>query len=239
MFEELDPKNQSGVDNQGLKAPEDLFEKNVDTNEKKVDDIFRDTEPSQKPPILQPKSADQIAREGAALAEEEKKASLRNLLILTVAAVIFLAIAIGGYFFVLSMLSREKAVDLNSINTTENLNVIKEDSDINNTDNNYLPIEPVASELDNAVENNDIVVEEEIDKDTDQDGLLDSEETSLGTDLNLVDTDGDELFDREEAKIYKTDPLNPDTDADGYKDGEEVKGGYNPNGAGKLFELPQ
>ena len=42
----------------------------------------------------------------------------------------------------------------------------------------------------------------------------------------------------EEVKIYNTDPLNPDTDGDTYLDGEEVKGGYNPNGSGKLFELP-
>jgi hypothetical protein len=238
MFEELDPKNQSGKDNQELKAPEDLYEKKIDLNEKKVDDIFRDTEPFQKPSILQPKSADQIAREGVALAEEEKRASLRNLLYLTVAAVIFLVIAIGGYFFVISLLSREKAVEQNSVNTTESINVIKDDTDINNINSNYLPIEPVATEQDNIDENNGII-EEEIDKDTDQDGLLDSEEISIGTDFNLVDTDGDGLFDREEVKIYRTDPLNPDTDADGYKDGEEVKGGYNPNGTGKLFEFPQ
>lgn len=49
--------------------------------------------------------------------------------------------------------------------------------------------------------------------DSDNDGLIDLEELSFGTDLN-----------------------NPDTDGDRYSDGEEVKNGYNPNGPGKLGE---
>lgn len=73
--------------------------------------------------------------------------------------------------------------------------------------------------------------------DTDQDGLTDDEEKQLGTDPNKVDTDNDGLFDREEVKVYKTDPLNPDTDGDKFSDGDEVKNGYNPKGAGKLFEI--
>ncbi len=71
--------------------------------------------------------------------------------------------------------------------------------------------------------------------DTDNDGLLDSEEKEYGTDINLPDSDFDGLLDREEIKFYKTDPLNSDTDGDGYLDGEEVKAGYNPKGAGKLL----
>ncbi|MFA6272261.1 MAG: hypothetical protein WC693_04110 [Patescibacteria group bacterium] len=47
------------------------------------------------------------------------------------------------------------------------------------------------------------------------------------------DTDGDGLFDTDEAD-YGTDINNPDTDGDSYKDGQEVDGGYNPNGAGIL-----
>lgn len=73
--------------------------------------------------------------------------------------------------------------------------------------------------------------------DTDQDGLTDDEEKQLGTNQNKVDTDDDGLFDREEVKVYKTDPLNPDTDGDKFLDGDEVKNGYNPKGAGKLFEI--
>lgn len=72
--------------------------------------------------------------------------------------------------------------------------------------------------------------------DSDKDGLTDDEERTYGTDINEPDSDGDGLFDKEEIKVYKTNPLDPDTDADGYIDGDEVKGGYNPNGPGKLLE---
>ena len=37
------------------------------------------------------------------------------------------------------------------------------------------------------------------------------------------DTDGDNLSDREEVKVWKTNPLKADTDGDGYNDGEEIK----------------
>src|SRR6056297_480590 len=93
--------------------------------------------------------------------------------------------------------------------------------------------------------------------DTDGDGLTDSQEKEIGTDINNVDTDGDGLTDKEEFFIHKTDPLIPDTDkdgltdyeeikeydtdpsvkdtdGDGYTDGEEVENGYNPRGKGKL-----
>lgn len=75
--------------------------------------------------------------------------------------------------------------------------------------------------------------------DSDFDGLSDVREAELGTDPQLPDTDGDGLFDRQEVDVYKTDPLDPDTDGDTYQDGDEVKNGYNPNGPGKLFNLPE
>ncbi len=74
--------------------------------------------------------------------------------------------------------------------------------------------------------------------DTDKDGLIDEEETELGTSSKTADTDSDGLFDFEEVKTWGTDPVNPDTDADGYLDGAEVKAGYNPNGQGSLREAP-
>lgn len=75
--------------------------------------------------------------------------------------------------------------------------------------------------------------------DSDQDGLTDEEEATLGTNPNSIDSDNDGLFDREEIKTFGTDPMNPDTDGDGYKDGEEVTKGYNPKGPGKLYDLAQ
>ncbi len=74
--------------------------------------------------------------------------------------------------------------------------------------------------------------------DSDGDGLTDEEELKYGTDKNVVDTDNDGLSDREEIQVYKTNPLNPDTDGDGFSDSTEVKGGYNPNGPGKLVTIP-
>ena len=60
-------------------------------------------------------------------------------------------------------------------------------------------------------------------KDTDGDGLLDTDETSIyNTDPNNRDTDGDGLIDGEEVNRYKTDPTLRDTDYDRLIDGEEV-----------------
>ncbi len=70
--------------------------------------------------------------------------------------------------------------------------------------------------------------------DSDNDGLTDTEEQAAGTNINIIDTDNDGLSDYEEVKMYKTNALSADTDGDGYLDGAEVKGGYDPNGPGKL-----
>lgn len=73
--------------------------------------------------------------------------------------------------------------------------------------------------------------------DTDRDGLTDDEEEELGTDRNKIDTDGDGLFDREEVKVYGTNPLKSDTDGDGNEDGAEVANGFDPAGSGQLLDL--
>lgn len=66
------------------------------------------------------------------------------------------------------------------------------------------------------------------DKDSDGDGLLDSEEKELGTDPLKADTDGDGRSDSEEL-TDETDPLDDDTDDDGFLDGEEYTAGTDPN----------
>jgi len=87
--------------------------------------------------------------------------------------------------------------------------------------------------------------------DSDNDGLSDRQEGSIGTDpfnpdtdaagltdgeevLKYVtnplddDSDNDILSDGKEVLVYKTNPLNPDTSGDGMTDGEAVARGLNP-----------
>lgn len=75
--------------------------------------------------------------------------------------------------------------------------------------------------------------------DSDGDGLSDGDEVIVyKTNPLKADTDEDSLSDGDEALIWRTNPLNSDTDGDGYLDGEEVRNGYSPLGAGKLFSAP-
>jgi hypothetical protein len=76
-------------------------------------------------------------------------------------------------------------------------------------------------------------------QDSDNDGLSDDEEESLGTNPRSADTDSDGLLDKDEVRVYLTDPLDPDTDGDGFSDGQEILNGFNPRGPGKLLEIPQ
>ena len=66
-----------------------------------------------------------------------------------------------------------------------------------------------------------------VDLDSDGDGLTDSIEKLIGTDLNNQDTDNDGLSDYDEIKIG-TDPLNNDTDMDGLDDRYEIDNYTNP-----------
>lgn len=76
-------------------------------------------------------------------------------------------------------------------------------------------------------------------QDSDGDGLTDEQENIVNTDPLKTDTDGDGLTDKEEINIWKSDPRKTDTDGDTFSDGQEIKNGYNPLGAGRLFEIPK
>jgi hypothetical protein len=64
--------------------------------------------------------------------------------------------------------------------------------------------------------------------DGDSDGLTFFEETDLGTDPNLADTDADGLADGVEVDVWRTDPTRFDTDADGLSDSFEISLGSDP-----------
>ena len=64
--------------------------------------------------------------------------------------------------------------------------------------------------------------------DGDEDGLSDSYELQIGTDVDNADTDADGLKDGEEVngwgfESFETDPLDPDTDDDFASDSSEIK----------------
>ncbi|MGH2614129.1 MAG: hypothetical protein ACRDJC_02720 [Thermomicrobiales bacterium] len=58
--------------------------------------------------------------------------------------------------------------------------------------------------------------------DSDEDGLTDARETSLGTNPFLPDSDDEGLLDGEEIDFYRTLALDPDTDGDSLDDAEEL-----------------
>lgn len=64
--------------------------------------------------------------------------------------------------------------------------------------------------------------------DSDNDGIIDTEEAKLGTNPKLIDSDFDGLSDYYEINISKTDPLKADTDDDGLNDGNELELGLEP-----------
>jgi len=62
-----------------------------------------------------------------------------------------------------------------------------------------------------------------VERDSDNDGIIDSDEINLyGTNPDSNDTDGDGLTDGDELNLYETNATNPDTDNDGLSDGNEI-----------------
>jgi len=210
----------------------------------KVEDIFAGVDtggmPDGKPSQFQPKTEAPPTLDGKTgeLAKENKK---KLTMLLAIVIILLLIIAGGVYGFMYfssqgvdnSVLEGEDLAGNNSKNIEENLNA--EENNIEEDINNNSEEENIDEEIHGDIFGGEI--EEPVStKDADQDGLTDEEERKLGTNLNDTDTDGDGLYDMEEVRTYKTDPLNKDTDSDGYLDGEEVGNGYNPNGEGKLIK---
>lgn len=178
----------------------------------------------------------------ASIAESPAKGFGRKLLRLVIFLAIAAIVVVGGYYaygYALKMLPAKSPVaSTNAPVTNENSNqpavvtvptvppVIVPPVVTNVNVNVPPPVVPAILPQDDP---NSTV-------DSDGDGLTDYEEThTYHTDPYKVDTDNDGLSDRDEVITWKTNPLNSDTDGDSYLDGAEVKGGYNPNGPGKLL----
>lgn len=82
---------------------------------------------------------------------------------------------------------------------------------------------PVTEEAPSTPED---VVEDAVD--SDEDGLIDTDEVEIGTDPELFDSDEDGLGDGDEFNELGTDPLVLDSDEDGVGDGDEVDAGTDP-----------
>lgn len=120
----------------------------------------------------------------------------------------------------------------NNINNSPAVNLF---DNLNNTNNNEPPINNTTDNTNGNLQNNNPAnqpinngLPTTTNNDGDSDGLTDEEEASLGTSPDAVDTDNDSLSDREEVKVYKTDPLKSDTDSDGLSDGDEIKNKKDP-----------
>jgi hypothetical protein len=219
-----------GLSAPGPIGPEDNIEaKDFNQGRAEVEDILseidKDDKSPEKPAQFQPKQQEEDA---AVLADHEAvetaspRSAMRKILILASIIIVLGLVSAAGFW------GYKKFIKGAETEVKEEENLGQQPSDISAEADEAKEIEEEGS--------NDEVVAEQL-PDSDQDGLTDEEERALGLNISSVDSDNDGLFDREEVKVYQTDPLNQDTDGDGYLDGEEVQTGYNPKGAGKLYEL--
>ena len=236
MFDNLVPNNQGSGPESPKVQPEDLLKKKNPAlnNEKKVDDMFSETDPANKPLAFQPKQADNNMTNS--IENNSKGETLKKVLILSGFVIILIIIILGGFLVINKVLNNSKSVPEASPDVNQTNNAVSADNNAvapSQPDNNISEPAPAnIPGLDNSTSS-----ESDLSNiDADHDGLTDAEEKTLGTNPNNPDTDGDGLTDGEEVNVYKTNPLNPDTDGDGYSDGEEVRNGYNPNGPGKLVK---
>ncbi|MFH1089596.1 MAG: hypothetical protein V1716_04190 [Candidatus Uhrbacteria bacterium] len=207
------------------KPPEDIF---ASVDQSPVPPPFRNPVPSTGPtvPPIQPPPSNIATPPGMPSVGSEVKPAK------TIAWKPIVLIALGAIVVIAAGAMLSRYILSSSKPVTESVN------NLANTANTQVKTETIPTTPPVKTEVQTPVVEPVVEVDTDKDGLTDTREAELGTSPTSTDTDDDGLFDREEVEVYHTNPLSPDTDGDSYKDGDEVKSGYNPNGAGKLFELP-
>jgi len=161
----------------------------------------------------------------------------KKILVVVLALVIIGGAAYAGYFIY------GKYFNVNVNEANENTNIANENENENENlnvanENENLNVGTDYTNLNTGTDYTNLNLNQPVALDSDNDGLTDEQEISLGTDPLKTDTDDDGLFDREEVYIYNTNPNNPDTDGDTYLDGAEVKNNYNPKGPGRLSEIP-
>ena len=98
-------------------------------------------------------------------------------------------------------------------------------SDPADCDDANASVYPGATETDGDGVDSNCDGHDDLDQDSDGDGLTDVAEAALGTDPNDADSDDDGLSDGDEVNTHNTLPLNADTDGDGLSDGQEVNVG--------------
>ncbi len=251
-----------------------MFENSNNSNstiKQPVDDIFADTD--QSPDNKASDSTNQVmtrhvglgASSGSiapttdnnGLSEGEEKGGGKGF---TIAVIIMAVVIIGliGFLVYSKFFSNVNDVTENVEVTSEptpseTITPTSSDPVVNTSDDKDSDaafVEVLPSDISDASTTDDVEVDV-TNLDSDNDGISDSEESILGTnpliadtdvdDLSdyqevmgyktnplLVDTDGDKLTDYEEVMIYKTNPLLVDTDGDTYGDGAEASSGYDP-----------
>lgn len=198
----------------------------------KTEDIFSEVDKTVKPEALRPRDVNSLPAIGTVIPADEGWLKNKGLVVGLIFGGLIIVIG-GGYLGLKLMIKNTAPVNVNTDVKKEEVN--------NNSAAPKAPIAPeapapTAGEVNNPV-SQPIQPTVTAPVDSDQDGLTDTEEATLGTNPNNPDTDGDGLTDREEVKVYNTDPLKADTDGDGYPDGQEVKNGFNPKGPGKLLDI--
>ena len=216
------------------------------------EDIFAGTDP------VGPQKAPGEAAETVSAVDPVIKAGPSPLVYIVIAAIVFGAVGGGGYYW-----WSVRSGNLPTAGDTPGISESTGDTVVGDTaSDGQMTTEPLGDEAPvepgsvTELDESDITEPDEPESgsaatepvndpepdtfmDTDGDGLDDDEEAGLGTNPQAMDTDSDGLSDFDEVRIYKTNPIMPDTDGDGFLDGQEVAGGYNPNGSGKLFEIPK
>lgn len=197
------------------KQPEDIFAQ-TDKSAPQVPPPTAPVSDSSAPPSLDPQTIQQRVAEMSAQQRAQGGGGGLKVAII----VLSILVVIGGAFFISWRILTSKTPVTPAAPGSDVVSEVEEDVQPTPEPEPTTEPEPV------------------VDVDSDSDGLSDAQEAGLGTSATMSDTDEDGLFDREEVEVYSTDPLNPDSDGDTYLDGAEVKGGYDPNGPGKLLQVP-